>query len=127
MDYVWALVPKLQRSRNVKGMPAVSVTGIHEVLAELIRWQRHDILITIPKFNMDLSIHIVFVPNPARNRRAVRVLDLAGKMRQRGGPNASRKNQQAEANKLERDEDGHGPRSQTVPPIAVRLIPAGKM
>ena len=89
MDCVWALVPKLRRSRNVKSMPAVSVTGIHEILPELISRERLDIPITIPKFNMDLSIHIVFVPNPARNRCAVRVIDLAGKMRQRGGPNAS--------------------------------------
>jgi len=62
-------------------VPAVSVTGIHEILSELIRRERHDILVTIPEFNMDVGIHIVFVPNPARNRCAVRVIDLAGKMR----------------------------------------------
>ena len=89
MDYVCALVPKLRWSRNVKGMPAVSVTGIHEILPELIRRERRDILVTIPKLNLDLGIHLVLVPNPARNRCAVSVIDLAGKMREGGGPNAA--------------------------------------
>src|SRR6267143_4334015 len=126
MDCVWTLAPKLRRSRNLKGVSAVSVTGIHQILPELIRRERHDILVTIPKFNMDLSVHIVFVPNPARNCRAVCVLDFAGKMRQLCSANASRKNQQAEANKLERDEGSHDPRDKTVAPIAVHLAPAGK-
>jgi len=89
MDRVWAMVFKSRRSRNIKGMPAVSVTGIPEILPELIRRERYDILITIPKFNMELGIHIVFVPNPARNRCAVRVIDLAANMRQGGSHNAS--------------------------------------
>src|SRR5438445_12253447 len=89
IDCVCKLVSKLRRRRNIKGMPAVFVTVIPEILQKLIRRERYDILITIPKFNMGLGIHIVFVPNPARNRCAVSVIDLAGKMREGGGPNAA--------------------------------------
>jgi hypothetical protein len=89
MDHVWALVPELWRSRNLKSVPAVSVTGIREILPELIRRECHDIRVKLQKLNMDLSVHIVIVPNPARNRRAVCMIDFAGKMRQRCSPNAS--------------------------------------
>src|SRR6266550_2919423 len=126
MDHVVTLVSELRRSRNPESVAAVSVTGIDEILSELIRRECHDIPVTIPKFDMDLSVHIVFVPNPARDRCAVRVIDFAGKMRQRCSPNASRKNQQTEANKLERDEGGREPPDHTVAPRAVHLAPAGK-
>src|SRR5262249_25613862 len=120
------MVFELHRRLNVKAVPAVSITCVYEVLAKFVGGKLHQVPIAIPKFDIDCDVRLIFVPNPPSNLLAINLLDVANMVRQRSSTNASRKDQQAEANNLERDEDGYRPRNQAVAPITVRLIPAGK-
>src|SRR5207237_10804239 len=72
------------------------------------------------------DIRLIFVPNPTTNLLAVGLFDVADMVRERSGANAPRKYQQAEANKLESDEDSHRPRNHTFTPIAMHLTPTRK-
>src|SRR6266571_2733486 len=107
-------------------MPTISVTCIREILPELIRRKCHQVMLAIPKIDIDLGIWLVLVPDPARNPVAVRLLDFAHMMWQRRGTNSPGENEQAETNKVESDENSQRTRKWAVRPIAAPLIPAGK-
>src|SRR5437899_5141647 len=93
-------VPEYRWRWDAKGMSTVSVACFCEILPELIRRECHQVLLAIPKIDIDLGLWLVLVPDPARNLLAIRLLDFAYMMRQRRGTNSSGKNEQAEANKV---------------------------
>ena len=93
-------VPEYRWRWDAKGMSTVSVTCFCEILPELIRRECHQVLLAIPKIDIDLGLWLVLVPDPARNLVAVCLLDFAHMMRQRRGTNSPGKNEQAEANKV---------------------------
>jgi hypothetical protein len=89
MDHVWALIPELRRNRNLKNVPAISVTRIHKILPKLVGGKLHQIFIAIPKFDINRDIGLVFIPNPPLNLIAIGLLDVAYMVRKRGGSNAA--------------------------------------
>ena len=69
---------------DAKGMSTVSVACFCQILPEPIRRECHQILLAIPKVDIDLGLlGVVLVPDPARNLVAIRLLDFAHMMRQR--------------------------------------------
>ena len=126
MDHVRVAVLEKRRRLDAKGVLAVSVACVREILSELIRRERHQILFAIPKIDTDLGIWLVFVPNPARNLVAIGLLDSDRMMRQWHGANAAGKNEQPEANKVKSYENSCRAPNRAVAPTALHFIPGGK-
>ena len=71
----------------MKAMLAVSITCVHQILPEFVGGEFHQILIAIPKFDINWDIWPMSVPNPPIHLMAISLLDVAHMVRERGGAN----------------------------------------
>ena len=126
MDPVRAAFFERRWRHDAKAVLALSVARIREILPELISRDCHQILIAIPKINIDFRVRLVLVPNPAIDFIAVGPLNFADMMRQWRSANASRKNEQSEANKVECYKDSCGAPGESVAPTLSHSVQVRK-
>lgn len=62
-------------------MLAISITCIREILPKFVGGELHQILLAIPKFDINWDVWLIFIPNPPTNLVAISLLDVADMMR----------------------------------------------